>query len=134
MSAKPSRRQLAIAITDLIDKGLAVNVVAKETAAYLLVERRTKELTPLMRDIMDERACRGTIEATATSVFDLEKSVKQTITKLVSQPYANAKEVILHEEQDPALVGGVRVVANDRQLDLSIHSRLKQLTAASKTA
>jgi F0F1-type ATP synthase delta subunit len=134
MSARPSRKKLAIAIADLMDEGLSVNKLAKETAAYMLVERRTKELPSLMRDVMNERARRGTVEATATSAFALEKSIKHAITEIAQQPYPHAKQVILHEEHDPAVIGGVHIVANDRQLDLTIHSRLQQLTTLARPA
>ena len=125
---KATRKQLAGAIADLLDKGLSADKIATEVAAYLLAERRTGELAPLMRDVMELRAQRGTIEATATSAFPLETSVKEAIKRLAKQPYPAAKHVVLNETRDPALIGGVIINTGERNLDITIHDRLKHLT------
>ena len=123
-----SRRELARVIIGLFDKGLSIKKVADEIAAYLLAENRTSELAPLMRDVLDEKAKNGIIEATATSAFELNNEVKKELERLVASNYKESKKVILKDERDSALIGGVKLTAGEMQLDLTVHGRLKYLT------
>lgn len=125
---QPTRRELAKVIISLLDKGLTVKKVGRQTAAYLLSQNRTAELAPLMRDILDLRAQAGTVEATATSVHALSGAVKKELERLVAANHTGFKKVILEEERDASLVGGVKLTAGEMQLDLTVHGRLKHLT------
>lgn len=123
-----SRRELAEVIVDLLDKGMPLNKVARETAAYLLTENRTPELAPLMRDVMDLRTRSGVVEATAVSVHSLNDGVKRELKRLVAAEYGDTRRVLLNEERDPAVIGGVKIMAGELQLDLSVQGKLRHLT------
>jgi F0F1-type ATP synthase delta subunit len=81
-----------------------------------------------MRDVLGERAKAGTVEATATSAYSLNSTAKKELERLVASNYKEPIKVILEEERDPAVVGGVKLVAGELQLDLTVHGRLKNLT------
>ena len=125
---KITRKEIAAAIVKLLDSQNSQKV-ANEVAAYLSLERRTRELEPLMRDVTALRAQRGILEATATSAFELSAAVKNSLKDLVKkqEDKLNA-QVILHEVRDPSVIGGVKLLSTDTLLDLTVHSRLKHLT------
>lgn len=125
---KPSRRRVAEVVAELMDNGLSSTKLAKQLAAYLLSERRTKELEPLMRDVIDIRASRGELELVAISVHELSSSVETALTKLTNAAYPKAQKFIIHEERSPELISGLLLKYGQNELDLSAHGRLKKLT------
>lgn len=128
LMSKPTRTQIAKAVVGLIKQGASTQKLSTQLAAYLLVEHRTDELAPLMRDIMDIRSNQGVVEAFVTSSYTLESSVKEAIKELAAKSYPSTKQVILHEQLDQALVGGILLESGEREADFSIHGRLRKLT------
>jgi F0F1-type ATP synthase delta subunit len=109
--------------------------LSRELAAYLLTERRTGELDSLLRDVQADWAEAGHVEVVATSAFPLTPAVRRDIEKRVKAVYPRAKQVVINEVRDPAVIGGVRLNLPDRQLDLSVRTKLhrfKQLATAGK--
>lgn len=118
-----STRSIAEATLLLLASGTSSQVVAQELAGYLIVERRTRELETLTRDLEVLRYKHdGILEAETSSAHTLTDEIKQQITQQL-----DAKRVLLDEVHDPDIVGGVRVRALDKQLDLSVESKLNQL-------
>lgn len=128
-----SRKQLARVIADRMNKKSS-KALAKEIAHYLLKEKRTSELAPLMRDIAARRAEKGLIEANAVSAHKLSQDVQRALMKLATAEHKDYQRVILNQDRDPALIGGVRLTAIDRELDLSVKNRLRNLTKSINNA
>lgn len=124
---KPSRQQIAQMIADRINSGADEATLARSLAAYLIAERRTKELEPLLRDVMKIRADRGTTEMTTASAYQLSSEVKDHIRKLLATDTSQVNSVIMNELIDPHVIGGVQIETADKQLDLTIRSRLNRL-------
>lgn len=106
--------------------------LSEEVAAYLLSENRVGELGSLLRDIQQQRADSGVVEVAAVSARPLDDKARRDIEAQVKALYPVAKDVIIDEQLDPEVVGGVRLELANEQLDLSIRSKLnrfKQLTA-----
>lgn len=121
--AKVARKDIAVATLGLLRAGQSPEHVAASLASYLIAERRTRELDALMRDLETLRYRQeGVVEATVMSARELDDSVRETIKQLMG-----AEHVYLHHELTPSVVGGVRVHALDKQLDLSIRTKLKHL-------
>lgn len=102
-----------------------------EIAAYLLAEGRTGELDSLLRDIMQYRADQGIVEVIAVSAHDLTDKVRKEIEAQIRELYPSAKQIIITEEYDPSVIGGVKIELANQQLDLSVRAKLnrfKQLT------
>ncbi len=127
MSTRPSRKQIAGVIASQMDKE-TMPKLAKETAEYLLRNKRTNELSSLMRDVLAIRAKSGTVEATASSARKLSNEISNVLMKLATEEHPSYERIILNKERDPSLIGGVRLTTIDRQLDLSISGRLNRLT------
>ncbi len=132
---KQSRTSLAHVVADKTLKRGVSRIYSKQLAAYLLSERRTGELNSLMRDVQADWAADGHIEVIASSAHPLTAAIKAMITKQIKQLYPGAKQIIVTEAYDPAIIGGVRLSLANQQLDLSIEAKLhrfKQLVTAGK--
>ena len=117
-----------------LDQG-ATDKLAMEVAAYLLSENRVGELESVLRDVQAEWADAGYVEVIARSAHQLTPSIKDSIVAEVRQIYPNARQISITEVEDPEVLGGVRLLLPEKQLDLSIEAKLnkfKQLTTAGK--
>ena len=132
MSIKSPRSRLAAIIAERCQQSAGSKELSQEIAAYLLAEGRTGELDSILRDVMQYRADRGIVEVAAIDAHPLSDSVKTDITALIKGLYPTAKQIIISEQIDTSVIGGVRLELANQQLDLSIRSKLnrfKQLTA-----
>ncbi len=127
--SKISRKQLAKVIADQMGEKSSKQL-AEEVAHYLLKEKRTADLAPLMRDIEALRAQQGLVEANVASAHELGQDIQALLMRLATQDYPEYERVILNQEHDSALVGGLRLTAIDRQVDLSVKNRLRRLVKA----
>jgi ATP synthase F1 delta subunit len=128
---RPSRRKIAEVIAKRLNSGESLSKISKETAAYLLDAGRTSELESIMRDVMEIRAGAGQVESTLTSAHRLSPKVQKEVKELVRAIRPSSKKIVLDEQVDPTLIGGLRLHVIDQSLDLSIKTklnRLKQLT------
>lgn len=106
--------------------------LAKDIAQFLLTEKRVGDLDSLMRDIQQLRADEGIIEVTALSAHHLSSKSIDEIKTVIKSHYPAAKTIQVNKVIDSGVVGGVRLILANEQLDLSIRyklSKFKQLTA-----
>lgn len=132
---KQSRAVLASTIAASTLKDGSSKRLSQQIAAYLLSERRTGELSSLLRDVQADWSAAGYVEVLATSAHPLTPAIKTIITKQMQALYPAAKQIIITEILDPSVIGGVRLSLANQQLDLSIEAKLhtfKQLTSAGK--
>ncbi|MDB5164199.1 MAG: hypothetical protein JWS12_817 [Candidatus Saccharibacteria bacterium] len=128
--SKISRKELAGAVLSLLDAGKSPAVVAQQIAEYLVAERRTTELTALMREVENLRFERsGVLEAEVSSAHELTPALQQEIKDLFQ-----AKHTLLDYTQDAELIGGMRVRTIEQQLDISVEHKLNQLKHANEGA
>jgi F0F1-type ATP synthase delta subunit len=127
------RRDLAHVIVEATLHEHSATKLAQGIAAYLLLEKRTSELEPLLRDIMQYRLEHGVIEAEVDSVRGLPERIEAELKQLLKDNYPQTKHVTINQRQDEHLVGGMVVHLPNEQLDDSVRGRLnhfKQLIAA----
>ncbi len=132
---KASRTRLAKLVAERTLKQGVSKRFDKEVAAYLLSEGRVNELDSLLRDVQADWAEAGHVEVIARSAYPLTATVKADIRREVKKVHPDAKQVVINEVTDPDIVGGVRLNLPNRQLDLSIRSKLnrfKQSVTAGK--
>jgi len=130
---KASRTRLSKLIADKSLKSGVSKKLAREVAAYLLQENRTNELDSILRDVQADWASAGYVEVVAASAHELTPQINKEITNQVKKLYPNARQIIVNQRHDPAVIGGVRLMLADQQLDLSVEAKLnkfKQLTKA----
>jgi F0F1-type ATP synthase delta subunit len=129
--AKIPRHQIAQVLAERSLGRVNTKAFSDQIAAYLLHERRTADVEPLLRDIMQYRADHGIVEVIAVSAHSLSASVREDIERQVRTIFPDAKQIIISEELQPEVVGGVRLELPNQQFDLSVRaklSRFKQLT------
>lgn len=101
----------------------------KELAAFLTEHRLHNQVEEILLDISREYAqAHGIVEAEARSAFPLSNEIKNELAERVKAS-TGAKKVVLHEEIDKSLLGGVIVNAPDMELDLSLRTKLAKLRA-----
>jgi F-type H+-transporting ATPase subunit delta len=133
--AKLPRHELADILAAKSLGRINVKSFSDEIAAYLLVEGRTNELDSLLRDIMQYRADKGIVEVIAVSAHKLTDKVTRDIEAQIRELFPHAKQIIITEEIDETVIGGVRLELANQQLDLSVRAKLnnfKQLTATGR--
>jgi F0F1-type ATP synthase delta subunit len=131
---KAPRTRLAQFIADKTLRSGASKRFSREIAAYLLTEQRTGELDSILRDVQHDWAEAGVVEVIASSAHPMTVRIRSDITREVKRVYPKARSVVITEQYDPEIIGGVRLNLPDRQLDLSVEAKLnkfKQLTMAS---
>lgn len=125
---RAKREDIAKAVLKILDESQDSKRAAQAIASYLIAERRTGELDSLLRDLEAHRFDEdGVLEVHATSAFPLSEEVKRQIEELFE-----AREVVIHEEQNKALLGGVKVRALDKVADFSVQTRLQRLRQGGK--
>lgn len=120
MSIRLSRTQLARHVARQLQAGSSD--VVKQLAAYLVVEKRVGELDLLLRSIYDELERDGVVVADVVSAQGIEAGVKDQIKQLLG-----AKQLVLNEQTDSAVLGGVRISTPSRLLDATVRHRLTKL-------
>jgi F-type H+-transporting ATPase subunit O len=74
------------------------------------------------------QAARGSIDVTVISAEALKKPQIETIQKAVTALAGAKKTVDIKLQVDPTILGGLQVLIGDRFLDLSVASRVNELT------
>lgn len=123
---KAPRTRLARLIADSTLKQGVSKRFDREIAAYLLSESRTSELDSLLRDVQADWASAGHVEVMARSAYPLTSAIRADIQREVKKVHPEARQIVINEINDPEVVGGVRLNLPNRQLDLSVRSKLNR--------
>ena len=100
-----------------------------QLAALILENRIHNQTDEILEAIQTEyQRVHGIIEATATSVFPLTAELKKQVKAIVASKTGTTK-VILHEQLDPTVLGGVKITAPEMELDLTLQAKLTKLKA-----
>lgn len=127
MAGRLSRRSIARYAAGRVAEGDTAAAV-KHLAAYLVSERRTKELDLLVRDIEHALAERGIVIADVFSSRPLSDSVLSEIKALAGRG-EKPREVHLRLHEDESLLGGVVVRVPGAELDGSLRGRINNVKA-----
>ena len=128
MAAKLSRRKLAGNAAARLSSGESKKTVLQDLAAYLIDSNRKKEAALIVRDIEAMLVDAGTAIGTVISARPLNAAALKTIESFVKQQHSHVKNVVLREQVDETLIGGVRLELPGHQLDASVKAKLEQLT------
>lgn len=128
---KLSRRKLSDYAATRLLEGKNKQAVLKELAAHLVDTGRTRELELIVRDIEARLLVNGTALVTVVSARELSASAKQTVKDLVKSKEPGVKEVILREQIDESVIGGVRVELPGSVADFTVKAKLDKLVSQS---
>jgi len=121
-----TRSQLASVISNHSYKKGVTKPLAKDIARILLETRKTGSLNSLMRDVERDWADLGYIDVIARSAYPLSTQVKTDIKALVIKNFPNTKRIKIIEELDSSVIAGVILELPDRQLDLTIATKMTE--------
>ena len=125
-----SRRQLARYAVDELAAKTPVRKLSARLAAALLVSRRHKEADLLVADIERELEERGYIaRALTSSAHPLSLQLKRELAAKLKK-LTGAKQVMLEERLDPALIGGLRIETAGRSWDMTLKKLLNDIREA----
>ena len=125
---KLSRRKLSAHATSRLLKGDDTKSVMKQMAAYLVDAGRTRELELIVRDIEAHLLASGTALVTVVSARPLSAEAKQSVNTLVTTKRPDVKKVILREDIDESVIGGVRIELPGGIADFTVKAKLDKLT------
>jgi len=88
---------------------------------------------PLTSKIVDTyselmKAKRGEVEATITSADPLTKAQLDTVAVAMKTQVGAGKKVVLSTQVDPTILGGLQIQIGDKFLDLSVGSKINDLS------
>lgn len=107
--------------------------VSKVVAEFLLKNSRTRELQSIMRDVSLARVKKElVVEVTASSASPISASHEAQVRKTVKKVYPEAKKVIINNRIDESLIGGIKLEMPDKQLDMSVESKITKLRESIK--
>jgi F0F1-type ATP synthase delta subunit len=130
MANKVSRRAIAEAITaKLLNEPAKQQHWMQVLAAYLVAHDMVNDADMLINDIAHELLAQsGQLVVEVTSAETLGAAVRKELVTYL-QRETDAKDVQVHESTDPELIGGLIARTADAELDISLRSQLRQLTA-----
>ncbi len=122
------RTDIARGFVSQLDK-VGSKKASAQLAALILENRIHNQTDEILEAIQTEyQRVHGVIEATTTSVFPLTAELKKQIKAIVANKTGTTK-VILHEQLDPTVLGGVKITAPEMELDLTLQAKLTKLKA-----
>lgn len=125
---KISRRKLALYAAKRLSDGDKASSVMRELGAYLIDSRRGRERELIVRDIETALLSRGIAIATTTSARPLSNTALSDITAMIKASYSDITKVVMRQNIDTAVIGGVKIELPDRQLDATVRTKLEKLT------
>lgn len=127
MAVRLSRRKIASYCADQLIAGK--QDITSQLAAYLVDQRRVRELELIVRDIEAALMERGVLVADVASAYDLTAETTKQIMAFVAQA-KNGASVQLRTHIDPELLGGVKISLPGEELDATIRRKLTVLKAS----
>ena len=127
--AKLSRRKLAVNAAARLSDGEAKKTVLRDLAAYLIDSGRKSEASLIVRDVESMLMNNGTAIGTVTSARPLTAGALKTIESFIKLNDSNIKQVLLREQVDAELIGGMKLELPGMQLDASVKAKLDRVTA-----
>ena len=118
--AKISNKQLAIYAADQLQDGSPVQEVSQKIAAYLVSERRSRDVLVFGHLLEQQMHNRGQTQVVLTSSYKISDDIKSQITQALQ-----IKHPVFHEVIDSSVLGGVHASTLHSQLDLTIAGKLK---------
>lgn len=129
MATSLTRRTVARYVAGQLVDGADAAVVMNQLAAYLVANRKTKQVERYIADIEVELAVHGVVVAdvtTARPLADMDGSLRTAIESLISKQ-TGGRHVALREHVDKDIIGGLIVRSAGTEYDRSIKSAIRAL-------
>jgi F-type H+-transporting ATPase subunit delta len=84
------------------------------------------EIAEQFRSLMNERS--GSLDGVIYSAFPIDTATVSSVAPVLERRFG--RRLNLRVQDDPSLIGGIRVVVGDEVLDTSVKARLEQMKVA----
>jgi len=130
VNQKASRRDIVRVLTArLLDEPQNQAVWLQRLAAYLVRHNMVDQVDLLVNDIAHELYVQANVlTVEVVSARDLSEAVQASIRQLL-QTETGAETVVMHQSVDEELLGGFVARTADAELDASVRTKLKALSA-----
>ncbi|MFA6355379.1 MAG: F0F1 ATP synthase subunit delta [Candidatus Paceibacterota bacterium] len=108
-------------------EGKVLEDILLKTATYLKNKNllgKKEEILKSLEEIINKE--QGIIKAKVSTEIKLKTEVKKEIEEFIKKKY-KIKEVILEEQIDEKLLGGIKIEIGDEIIDATISNKIKQL-------
>lgn len=126
--AKLSRRKLSAHAAKQLRTGASTEKVLRQVAAYLVDTGRNNEAPLVARDIESALAGNGLVVGTVTSARPLSDAALSSVKSFIKTSDSSVENVILRQQIDESLIGGMKLELPGRQLDASVKAKLMKVT------
>lgn len=123
--SKVTTNELAMYAVDQLEAGVQSPTLAKQLAAFMLEERRSRELPTVLRAIDEELVRRGSAQVTITAAHTVSDETKKQLAALLEIENPQFTEVI-----DPSVIGGVKARSGEKEVDLTVRNKLNKFKTA----
>ena len=118
--SQPTLKQIAKYAVDQMQSGKSTTVLSKKIAALLSTTRRSHQYSKLMSLIELESNRRGQTQIQIESAYAIDPKTASKLAKLL-----DAKTPVFSTSINSDLIGGVIARTIDKEIDLSVLSKLK---------
>jgi F0F1-type ATP synthase delta subunit len=118
---KISTNELAMYAVEQLESGSNIKHVSSSIAAFLLEERRSRDMPAVLRAVDEELAKRGSAQVTITAAHAVTEETKKQLAVLLE-----VKNPVFSEVIDPSVVGGVKARSGESEIDLTVRGRLNR--------
>jgi len=109
-----------------------ISTITTNLCTTLAGNARLNELTKVVATYSTlMKAKRGEVDATITSADPLTKKETEQVAAAIKATSKAKGEVIISSKVDPSIIGGIQVQIGDQFLDLSIKSRIEEISRMS---
>ena len=110
----------------------SVSPITTNLCATMAGNARLSEL-PKVADVYAKlmKAKRGEVDAIITSADELTARETNAIAAAIKATSTGASEVVISSKVDPSIIGGIQVQIGDQFLDLSIKSKIEEISRTS---
>ena len=123
--SKITTSELAKYAVEQLESGIKAPALAHQLAAFLLDERRSRDMPAVMRAIDEELASRGSPQVVVTAVHEVSEQTKKQLAELLAVTNPVFSEVI-----DTSVIGGIKARSGESEIDLTVRGRLNKFKAA----
>lgn len=108
-------------------KTVGMQAAVQQLAAFILEHRLHAQIEDILLSIQEQYQQQyGVVEAVATAAHPLTAALKKQLEQLVVDK-TKAKQVVLHEQTDVSVLGGVKVATSTMEFDFTLRSKLDRL-------
>lgn len=124
---KISNRRLARGFVAHLSTGKSPKKLISMLAAQIVESKQTSQIDLIMAEIGREiEQQKSVVNARVYSARQMSAAVKVEVAQLIKTT-SQADKVIIEEQVDPSLLGGVKIEMPETEIDLTVRTKLEKI-------